>query len=232
MELNGARILIAGATGVLGAALAHALAGEGAQLALAGRDRDRLEDLGRELGAPTAVLDLVDPAAIPGCVGAAAAALGGLDALVVATGVAAFGAEPELRDEAVEELFAVNAVGPIALIRSALGHFEDGGCVIALSAVVAEHPTAGMAAYSASKAALSAYLAALRRERRRDGLVVLDVRPSHLDTGFETRALAGEPPALPTAGDHRDVVAAIVEAMREGRRELAYDLRARELVAR
>lgn len=232
MQFHEARILVAGATGVLGRGLARALADEGANVALAGRDRDRLQALGDELSAPTAVLDLNDPAAIPGCVGAAAAALGGLDGIVVATGVVAFGAEPELYDETVQQLFTVNALGPIALIRSALGHLEPGGSVVALSAVVAEHPTAGMAAYSASKSALSSYLTALRRERRRDALVVLDVRPSHLDTGFETRALAGTPPALPAAGDHHDVIDAILDAMREGRRELAYDLRTRSLSAR
>ena len=94
MQFHEARILVAGATGVLGRGLARALADEGANVALAGRDRDRLQALGDELSAPTAVLDLNDPAAIPGCVGAAAAALGGLDGIVVATGVVASGPSP------------------------------------------------------------------------------------------------------------------------------------------
>ena len=159
--------------------------------------------------------------------------LGGARIIVAgATGVVAFGAEPELTDDVLRDLFVVNATGPMRLIRESLAHIDDGGTVVALTAVVAEHPTAGMAAYSASKAALSAYLTALRRERRRSGLTVLDVRPSHLDTGFETRALAGEPPELPPAGDHLAVTREIVDAMRDGRRELAYDLRERALVAR
>ena len=151
---------------------------------------------------------------------------------MIATGVAGFGAEPALAATTIHELFLVNTLGPISLIRSALDQLSGRGTVVALSAVVAEHPMAGLAAYSASKAALSAYLVALRRERRREGLTVLDVRPSHLDTGFETRALAGEPPALPAAADHRAVVTAIVDAMRDGRRELAFDLRAGALVAK
>ena len=134
--------------------------------------------------------------------------------------------------DVIHTLFAVNALGPIALIRAVLEHLSAHATIVGLTAVVAEHPTAGMAAYSASKSALSAYLAALRRERRRSGLTVLDVRPSHLDTGFETRALDGSPPDLPTATDHRDVVAQIIDAMRDDRRELAFDLRERKLVAR
>ena len=232
MRIDGAHVLVAGATGVLGGGLAGRLAGEGANVALAGRDSGRLQRLGSELSAPTARLDLLEPSTVPACVDAMAAALGGLDAIVIATGVVAFGPEPELDEAMLQELVAVNALGPISLIRAALAHLEPGGSVVALSAVVAEHPTAGMAVYSASKAALSAYLAALRRERRREGLVVIDVRPSHLDTGFESRARTGTPPPLPVGADHHAVIEAILDAMREDRRELAFDLRTRALVAR
>jgi short-subunit dehydrogenase len=232
MEFGGARVLVAGATGVLGAAIAGELSARGARIALAGRNAVSLASLGDTLDAPVARLDFADTATIPACVHESVAALGGLDALVVASGVAAFGPEPELGADTVRVLFAVNAVGPIELIRTALEQLGTDATVVGLTAVVAEHPTAGMAAYSASKAALSAYLAALRRERRRSGLTVLDVRPTHLDTGFETRALAGSPPDLPAAADHRDVVTAIVDAMRDGRRELAFDLRERKLIAR
>ena len=232
MELDGARILVAGATGVLGAALAGELSARGAQIALAGRNAGRLASLGDTLEAPVVRLDFSDVATIRACVRDSVAALGGLDALVIATGVAAFGAEPELHDDVIGAMFAVNAIGPIALIRAALGHLNAPATVVGLTAVVAEHPTAGMAAYSAGKAALSAYLAALRRERRRFGLTVLDVRPSHLDTAFETRALDGAPPPLPAVGDHREVVTQIADAMRDGRRELAYDLSKRTLIAR
>ena len=60
---------------------------------------------------------------------------------------------------------------------------------------------------------------------------MLDVRPPHLDTGFETRAIAGEPPRLPEPIPAAGVVAAVVEALREDRRTLAWDLANRALVA-
>jgi short-subunit dehydrogenase len=231
MELHGRRAIVAGATGVLGGLLGRRLAEAGARVGLAGRDRERLRALGDELGAPTAALELRDPASARGCVDTLAGTLGGLDLLVVATGAVAFGAADDVGADVERTLVDVNALGPMALARAALAHLGPGGTIAAVSAVVAEHPTAGMAAYSASKAALSAYLTALRRERRRDGLVVLDVRPQHLDTGFADRALAGAPPALPEPARADDVAAAIVDALREDRRELAYDLRARALVA-
>ena len=232
MELDGARVLVAGATGALGSRLARALAGSGAQVALAGRHADRRSALARELGgAPAEPLELLEPGSAAAAVHRAADALCGLDGLVVATGCVAFGEAAQTTADTTRELFAVNALGPIALVQAALERFGSPAAVVALSAVVAEFPTAGMAAYSASKAALSAYLAALRRERRRHGLTVLDVRPGHLETPFAQRALAGEPPRLPAGADPDEVVAAIVGALRADRRELAYDLKARALVA-
>jgi short-subunit dehydrogenase len=89
-----------------------------------------------------------------------------------------------------------------------------------------------MAAYSASKAALSAHLTALRREVRRRGIAVLDVRPPHMDTGFAGRALAGGPPALPAGFDPDALVATVLDALRAGRREVFWDLAAKTLSAR
>lgn len=228
MELSGSRFLVAGATGAVGARLARALHAAGAQVALASRDVHRAQALGDELGLPVVGLDLARPR---DAVAAAADALGGLDGLVIATGVVAFGTAAEVPDAVVHELFAVNVLGPIGLIGAALDELGSPAAVIALSAVVADFPTAGMAAYSASKAALSAYLAALRRERRRDGLTVLDVRPPHMDTGFSARALHGEPPTLPEPADPDALVARIIEALRADRRELRYDLKQRDLIA-
>lgn len=194
---------------------------------LAGRNGERLAELAGELAAPSGALDLGRPDAV---VAAAVEALGGLDGLVIATGVVAFGEAASLPDAVARELVEVNALGPIALIRAALGELGSPAAFVALSAVVAEFPTAGMAAYSSSKAALSAYLTAMRRERRRHGLTVLDVRPPHLDTDFSARALHGEPPKLPEPADPDALVAAILDALRADRRELRYDPTKGELI--
>ena len=221
--------MVAGATGALGSRLACALQADGARVFLAGRGVDRLSELADQLGAPAGVLDLSLPM---DAVKSAVDVLGGLDGLVVATGAVAFGAADELPDGVARELFEVNALGPMALIRAALGELGSPAAIVALSAVVAEFPTAGMAAYSASKAALSSYLGALRRERRRHGLTVLDVRPPHLDTDFSAHALHGDPPRLPEPADPDALVVAILDAVRYERRELRYDPAKRELIAR
>ena len=223
--------MVAGATGVFGGALTQELSAAGAEVALAGRDPERLAELADEHGAPTARLDATDPASCERAVDALAAALGGLDAVAVTLGAPAFGPAEELSPALAREVFEVNALAPMTVIGAALRHIDPPGAVVATSAIVAEYPTAGVGAYSAAKAALSAYLAVVRRENRRAGLDVLDVRPPHMDTGFEGRSLSGGAPELPEPIDHRTVAAEVVSALRDGKRELAWDLKAKELVA-
>ena len=233
MELAGARVLVAGATGVLGGELARALDGAGARVALTGRDSGALRALAGELGGvPAAVVDAVDVEAVRAAVDAAVAGLGGLDAVVVAWGVVAFGPAAEADDAVTEELFAVNTLAPMSLVRAALPHLPDRGAVVLLSAIVADAPTLQMAEYSASKAALSAWAGVLRRELRTRSITVLDVRPPHIDTGLVDRALAGDPPRLPPGHDRAELVAAVLDGLRLGGREIVLDPGEKRLVRR
>ncbi|WNV74741.1 SDR family oxidoreductase [Geodermatophilus sp. DSM 44513] len=233
MELQGARVLVAGATGVLGGALARALHGAGARVALTGRDGARLQALAAELdGAPAEAADAVDVGSVRAAVEAAVAGLGGLDAVVVAWGVVAFGPAADADDAVTEELFAVNTLAPMSLVRAALPHLADGGAVVLLSAVVADAPTLQMAEYSASKAALSAWAGVLRRELRSRRVTVLDVKPPHIDTGLVDRALAGTPPRLPAGHDRDELVAVVLDGLREGGQEVVRDPREGRLVRR
>jgi short-subunit dehydrogenase len=232
MELSGARTLVAGATGVLGGGVARALHAEGARLALAGRSTDRLAALGTDLDAPTFAFDALDLDRCAAVVDEAADALGGLDVLVVAIGVAAFGPGEATDDAVTEHLLTVNTMAPMALVRAALPRFDGGGTVAVLSAILADYPTAGMAAYTASKAGLSAWLTALRPEQRRRGVAVFDVRPPHIETGLAERAIAGTAPPMKAGATADEVVELIVDGIRTGRRELRYDLMKGEFAGR
>ncbi len=224
---------MAGATGVLGGGVARALHREGARLALAGRDGAALATLAAELGgAPTATFDADDLDRCAAAVGEAADALGGLDLLVVAIGVAAFGPGDATDDDVTARLLAVNTTAPMALVRAALPRIDRGGGVAVLTAILADYPTAGMAAYSASKAGLSAWLTALRPEQRRRGVGVFDIRPPHVETGLADRAIAGSAPPMKAGATVDQVVALVVDGIRDGRRELRYDLQKGEFVLR
>jgi cyclic-di-GMP-binding biofilm dispersal mediator protein len=223
-SVRGLSVLVSGATGGLGATISRHLAQQGAQLTLLGRDITRLEALG--LDAPLVAGDLREPQTAERAAAAAVEAHGRLDGLVVASGVVAFGPVGDLPDEVLAELFLVNTLAPIRLLRAALpllaASARDGRSpfVVHLSAVVAEHPTAGMAAYSASKAALTAYDAAASRELRRAGIRLVDVRPPHTETGLAERPLAGTAPRLNPGLDPDTVAARVIVALLDDERDL------------
>jgi cyclic-di-GMP-binding biofilm dispersal mediator protein len=223
-SLRGLSVLVSGATGGLGVPISRRLALEGAHLTLLGRNISRLEAL--RLDATLVTGDLRDPETVDRAEAVAVAAYGRLDGLVVASGVVAFGPLGDLPDEALTDLFLINTLAPIRLLRAALPHLtqsaRDGRSpfVVHLSAIVAEHPTAGMAAYSASKAALTAYDAAASRELRRAGVRLLDARPPHTETGLAQRPLAGTAPRLPPGLDPDPVAARVIAALLDDERDL------------
>ncbi|CAD5989527.1 SDR family oxidoreductase [Agreia sp. COWG] len=221
-QLKGSRILVVGATGALGALIAHRLAERGAVLALSGRDADRLDEL--EVPGEKIVAELRSGAGE--LVDEAVRRLGGLDGLVIAVGVVAFGPASELAPETIDELFAVNAIAPLALIARALPALAQSASegrdpvAVTLSGIVSEAPTAGLAAYSASKAALAAFVQAATRENRRAGIRLLDARPGHTETGLVTRAIAGAAPQFPEGHAPELVADTVVEAIASGTRDL------------
>jgi short-subunit dehydrogenase len=77
-----------------------------------------------------------------------------------------------------------------------------------------------MAAYSAAKAGLTAFDAALATELRRRRIRVLDVRPPHTETGLATRPVAGEAPRLPQGLDPDAVAERVVRALADDERDL------------
>lgn len=221
MDLQGARIAVVGATGALGSLLVTELADRGARLLVVGRDADRLAALAN--GIPV-VADLGDARAGDAIAAAAREHLGGLDGLVNAAGVVAFGSLTDTPDEVVEELFLTNVIGPLFLLRRVLPLLEESqGFVLQVSAVVAEKPMPRMAAYSASKAALSAVATALRTELRRSHVHVYDVRPPHTETGLADRPIAGQAPRLPAGKDPAEVARRIVDALAAGEQDLGAD---------
>jgi short-subunit dehydrogenase len=223
-ELHGSTILIVGATGGLGREIARQLAAAGATLVLSARDPDRLARLGLPGASVTA--DLVDPAAIDRLVAEATAITGHLDGVVVAAGVVAFGPAATLHPDVIETLLTVNTAAPIRLFAAAHDALAASAVagrspfLLTLSGVVSEKPTANLAAYSASKAAVAAFMAAAGREARRDGIRLLDARPGHTATELSSHPLAGVAPVMPAGLDPVSVAERIVRAILSGERDL------------
>ena len=151
---------------------------------------------------------------------------GGLDGIVYAAGAVAFGGVDELPDEVMIDLFTLSTLAPIRLLRAGLPALRASAAAghdpfaMHISAVVAEQPQAGMAAYSASKAALAAYDSAAMRELRREGIRLIDALPPHTETGLATRPLAGAAPKLPRGLEPRMVAERVFTAIREVEKDL------------
>lgn len=224
-DLAGARVLVLGATGGLGAPITRRLVEAGATVWLSARSAERLDALASDLGdavAGTTAADLRLPGSADEIVTAATAA-GPLDGLVLAAGVVAFGDVADLDDDVLDDLLLINLIGPVRTVRAALPQLAQGGFVVQLSAVVAERPMAGMAAYSASKAALSAFGAAAASELRRRKVRLVDVRPPHTETGLADRPIAGTAPRLKDGLDPAAVAERIVRAVVDDERSLGSD---------
>ena len=213
-DLSGSVVLVVGATGGLGSLLSQQLEEAGATVLRSGRASAALAADLRVEGAAASLIE------------AAAAVHGRLDGLVIAAGVVAFGPASELSDATLRELFEVNTLAPVRLVRAATPHLaaaaQSGGApfVVTLSGVVAESPTAGLAAYSASKAALAAFTQAASRELRRASIRIIDARPGHTETALSTHPLEGTAPAFPAGLAPEAVAARIVRAIVDGEKDL------------
>ncbi len=212
-NLTGTTIVIIGATGVLGSCLAQQLADAGVHVAAIVRDSASLNPA---VVSAHAVADITDHAALR----SAFASLGPIDGVINAAGAVAFGTLAELDDETLTELFAINAIGPIVALRESAPQIKKGGFFVNISGVVALQPMAGLAAYSASKAAAWSAMTSVARELRRQKIDVIDARPAHTETGLARRPLSGTAPNLPVGLDPNVVAARIIAGIVDGERDL------------
>ncbi len=178
-------MVLTGATGGVGAALADAFAGE--RLVLVGRDPVRLSDLAaRHPGSRTVAVDLADPAAVGPAVTGALGADEGVDVLVHNAGVAPRGPVADADAAGWTGTLAVNTVTPAVLtaallprLRAAAGHVVFVGSGQSLGAA----PTFGE--YAASKFALRALADALRAEEADAGVRVTSLYPGQIATRMQ-----------------------------------------------
>ncbi len=158
MELRGARTLVTGATGGLGAAIARACTARGAEVIVTGRQEEPLDALARELGAEAIVADLANRDDTAGLVDAVRQ----LDVLVSNAALPGGGKVETFSIEEIDRVLEVNLRVPMvlsshftpAMVRRGCGH------VVFVSSLAAAFPTPGLAIYNATKSALACYCAA------------------------------------------------------------------------
>lgn len=212
-ELQGKKIVVIGATGVLGAEIASQLHALGAEVCAVVRNSDNLDP---DIISDHAVADVTSSSELR----SAFAALTPFDGVINAAGVVAFGMLADLDDATLSKMFAINAIAPITMLRESAPHINESGFFLNISGVVALSPMAGMAAYSASKAGAWAGMIGATRELRRQKIDVIDARPPHTETGLATRPIAGEAPKLPSGLEPAFVATRVIKAIQDGENDL------------
>jgi cyclic-di-GMP-binding biofilm dispersal mediator protein len=167
-------------------------------------------------------LDLNDPRSVADFIDDLTSGPVGIDGLVLAAGIVAFGPAAETSSATLSELMTVNATAQLAIVTGLASTLARSGdaVVVSLSGKVAEIPTAGIAAYSASKAALHAFSVAAGRELRRSNIRWVDARPGHTETGLATRAVAGTAPDFGAGLTPVAVATRIVDAIVNDEKDL------------
>lgn len=189
IDLKGRRALVTGGSRGIGAAIALALAENGADIAFTYRHAaDRaaavvksIEALGRRAIAIQA--DGADPDAIARGVDEAVAALGGLDILVNSAAIGHAGSIADLDLQAYQAVMDLNLRAPVLFAKAVIPHLAEGGRIVTIGSALGERvPFPGVTVYAMSKAALAAFTRGLARELGPRGINVTLVQPGSTDT--------------------------------------------------
>jgi len=219
--LSGRVVLVTGASSGVGAALARAFAGAGADVALFARnaaDLERVADTCREAGSEALVVpgDVTRPADCAALVERTVERFGRIDTVVAAAGLGMWARFDELADtDVIRRLLDVNVLGVANVFLSALPHVRASrGLLVAISSVQGVVGVPGRSGYAASKHALQGLCDSLRIELQGSGVGVSTVI-AHWVRGTNLRARALGPDGAPrgTAAPHRSRSAIDVDTL-------------------
>jgi uncharacterized protein len=218
MQIHNSTVLLTGATGGLGEAIARELGGRGARLILTGRRTDVLEGLASELGARALAADLADRTAVDRLLGEA----GDVEILVANAALHGTGRLEEFELEEIDRTLEVNLRAPIAMAHAlapAMAVRGDGHLLF-VSSLSGKAPSALTSLYNATKFGLRGFALGLRPELRERGVGVSVVNPGFIrEAGMFADAGAKTPPGMGTSTPER-VGAAVVKAVERDKVEL------------
>jgi uncharacterized protein len=220
MEIGGRRVLLTGASGGIGDAIARALHARGATVLLSGRRMDALEQLAGELGERAEALpaDLSTPEGVRELVAAA----GDIDILVANAALPGSGRLDDFTPDQIDRTIAVNLRAPMQLTRElAPGMLERGaGQLVFISSMSGKVASGGGSVYSATKFGLRGFAAGLRDELHGSGVGVTVVFPGFVSDGGMFADTGIELPSYVKTRTPGQVAAAVVRGIERDRGEI------------
>lgn len=217
VELEGARVLLTGATGGLGHAIARSLHARGATLTLSGRRTDVLEPLAEELGAKAVAADLSSMASV----GMLLDETGDVDVLIANAALPGTGRLEDFTAEQIDTNLAVNLRSPIMMSQAVLPQMlaRGSGHLVFIGSVAGITSSPGSSLYNATKFGLRGFSNALRQDLHGTGVGVSIVMPGFVrDAGMavEGGLIDQLPPGVRTVSPEQ-VAKGVLRAIRRNR---------------
>ncbi len=218
MDLGGRTVLLTGASGGLGHAIARALATRGARLVLTSRRADVLESLAAETGGRAVSVDLSDRDAVPRL----AEEAGPVDVLVANAGIPGSGQLESFSVEEIDRALDVNLRAPIVLARLLCEGMVErgGGHLLFVSSLSGKAGAASSSIYAATKFGLRGFALSLREDLRPRGVGVSSIFPGFIRDAGMFHDTGAKLPGYVGTKTPEDVGAAVVRAIERDRSEV------------
>jgi short-subunit dehydrogenase len=218
VNLGGRSVLLTGATGGIGHAIARAAAGRGARLVLTGRRADVLEPLAAELGGRAVACDLARPEEVSRLL----EEVGNADVLIANAGLPASGILSSFSVDEIDRALAVNLRAPIVLARAlSAGMVARGsGHIVFISSMSGKTASVGGSVYSATKFGLRGFALGLREDLRGQGVGVSTVFPGFISDAGMFHDAGVKLPGYVATRTPEQVAGAVVRAIERDRSEI------------
>jgi NAD(P)-dependent dehydrogenase (short-subunit alcohol dehydrogenase family) len=199
LPLSGRRALVTGAGSGIGAACAQVLSEQGAAVAALDVRAGAADEVAATLRGDALGLecDVTDEGAVAAAVRSAADALGGLDTIVAAAGIAPPSRTHELALDQWQNVIAINLTGVFLTLRHTLAHLLEGGggSIVTIGSVASLVAAGSSSAYDASKGGVLQLTRAIAAEYADDGIRANCVCPGYVATGLAANTAAIHGPA-------------------------------------
>jgi 3-oxoacyl-[acyl-carrier protein] reductase len=194
MDLKNAVVLVTGGSSGIGRAVAESLTAAGARVAITGRNRARLSEAARAIGAHAIQADVTQEGDVQRTYREVMETFGDLDVLVNNAGVGILKPLTELSLDDFDRVFATNVRGPMLMAREAAKIFvaRNRGNIVNIASTAALRGAPGGTAYYGSKFALRGMTECWRAELRKYNIRVFLVNPSEVLTAFAATAGIGQ----------------------------------------